>query len=58
MAGQKSLEQRIMNLEKSVNNNNNTNNTNIDPEYIKVINILIIIVCIKRKLMQTYILIN
>ena len=50
LAGQKRLEQRIMNLEKSVNNKNNTS---VDPEYLKVINILVI-VCIRRKLMQTY----
>jgi hypothetical protein len=39
LAGQKRLEQRIMNLEKSVNNKNNTS---VDPEYLKVINILVI----------------
>ena len=50
LAGQKRLEQRIMNLEKSVNNKNNTS---VDLEYLKVINILVI-VCIRRKLMQTY----
>lgn len=53
--GLKSLEQRITDLEKSVNNNNNTHS---DPEYIKVINILVI-VCVNVNLCKlTYQLIN
>ena len=51
LAEQKRLEQRIMNLEKSVNNKNNTS---VDSEYLKIINILVI-VCIRRKLTRTYI---
>ena len=37
ITGQKNLENRIMGLEKSINNNNNNNNCKIDPDYVKVI---------------------
>jgi phosphotransferase system HPr-like phosphotransfer protein len=37
ITGQKNLENRIMDLEKSINNNNNNNNCKIDPDYVKVI---------------------
>jgi len=37
ITGQKNLENRIMGLEKSINNNNNNNNCKIDSDYVKVI---------------------
>ena len=37
ITGQKNLENRIMGLEKSINNNKNNNNCKIDPDYVKVI---------------------
>ena len=54
--GLKNLEQHFVNSEKGLNSNNN-NNHNIDPDYVKVINIWFI-VCIKCKLMPTYISVN
>ena len=36
ITGQKSLEERILNLEKSINNNNNNDSNSIDPDYVKV----------------------
>jgi hypothetical protein len=38
ITGQKNLEERILNLEKLINDNNNndSNNNSIDPDYVKV----------------------
>ena len=36
IAGQKNLEERMINLEKGLNKNNN--DSNIDPDFMKVIN--------------------
>ena len=57
ITGQKNLENRIMDLEKSINNNNNNNNNNckIDPDYVnKIIKNVVQYVCIYVNLCNSH----